>query len=175
MTITIQHILFILVAALTFGAALMVVTVRNLVHAALWLIVTLAGIAILFVFLSAGFLAVAQVVIYIGAISILMIFAIMLTRNVAKEQEQQLNSHWFGALIVSVGLFGILVVLLSQLSDIGMTAPVLPDGYDALKLLGVALVAPNGYLLPFELASVLLLAALIGSIVVAWGGNRRAS
>jgi NADH-quinone oxidoreductase subunit J len=166
---TIQQILFILVAAATLGSALMVVTVRNLVHAALWLIACLAGVAVLFVFLSAGFLAVAQVVIYIGAISILMIFTIMLTRNVALEPGRQLNSNWIGALILSAAMFVMVILLLSKWTEISMTAPELPANYDALRFLGLALVAPNGYVLPFELASVLLLAALIGAIVVAWG------
>jgi NADH-quinone oxidoreductase subunit J len=166
---TIQSILFILIAAGTLGSALMVVTVRNLIHAALWLIASLAGVAILFVFLSAGFLAVAQVVIYIGAISILIIFTIMLTRNVAIDPGRQLNSSWPGAMVISAALFAILVLLLSQWSGMTTQAPDLPERYDTLRLLGVALVAPNGYVLPFELASVLLLAALIGAIMVAWG------
>jgi NADH-quinone oxidoreductase subunit J len=166
---TIQQILFILVAAFTLGSALMVVSVQNLVHAALWLIATLGGVAILFVFLSAGFLAIAQVVIYIGAIAILMIFTIMLTRNVAIEPGKQMNSGWFGALIVAIGMFVIVVALLSQWTELTMTAPDLPANYDTLRYLGVALVAPNGYVLPFELASVLLLAALVGSILTAWG------
>ena len=166
---TIQSILFILIAAGTLGSALMVVTVRNLIHAALWLIASLAGVAILFVFLSAGFLAIAQVVIYIGAISILIIFSIMLTRNVAIDPGRQLNSTWPGAMVISVALFAILVLLLSQWSAMVLQAPELPERYDTLRMLGVALVAPNGYVLPFELASVLLLAALIGSILVAWG------
>jgi NADH-quinone oxidoreductase subunit J len=166
---TIQSILFILIAAATLGSALMVVTVRNLIHAALWLIASLAGVAIIFVFLSAGFLAVAQVVIYIGAISILIIFTIMLTRNVAIDPGRQLNSNWPGALVISGALFAILVLLLSQWSAMTSQAPDLPERFDSLRLLGVALVAPNGYVLPFELASVLLLAALIGAILVAWG------
>lgn len=166
---SIQQILFIIVAAASLGSSLMVVTVRNLVHAALWLIATLGGIAILFVFLSAGFLAVAQVVIYIGAISILMIFTIMLTRNVADDTRRQISSTWPGALIVSIGLFAILVLMLSQWTEMAITAPDLPPNYDGLRMLGLALVAPNGYVLPFELASVLLLAALIGAIFVAWG------
>ncbi len=166
---TIQSILFILVAAVSLGAALMVVSVRNLVHAALWLILTLAGIAFLFAFLSAGFLAVAQVVIYIGAISILFIFTIMLTRNVALNPGRQWNASWLGALVISVGIFAALVLILSQWKDIAMTAPELPAAYDTIRYLGAYLVAPEGYVLPFELASVLLLAALIGAIVTAWG------
>ena len=166
---TIQQILFMIVAAATLGAALMVVSVPNLIHAALWLIGTLFGVAILFVFLSVGFLAVAQVVIYIGAIAILMIFAIMLTRGTATETGSHLNSSWMWAAIFCMALFGVMVFIFSQWSGIATTTQPMPDGYDPVQLLGAALVAPNGFVLPFELASVLLLAALIGSIMVAWG------
>jgi NADH-quinone oxidoreductase subunit J len=66
-------------------------------------------------------------------------------------------------------MFVMVILLLSKWSEISMTAPELPANYDALRFLGLALVAPNGYVLPFELASVLLLAALVGAILVAWG------
>jgi hypothetical protein len=79
---SVMQLIFIIIAAISLGGALMVVTTRNLVHAALWLILTLFGVAVLFVLLNAGFLAIVQVVVYIGAIAILMIFAIMLTRQV---------------------------------------------------------------------------------------------
>lgn len=161
------QIIFILVAAVTLGAALMVVTTRNLVHAALWLILSLFGIAVFFVLLNAGFLAVAQVVIYIGAISILLIFAIMLTRRIAQDVGPQLNSNWILAAILSLGLFGSLVWMLGSWPDIGSLPPDIANA-DPLRQLGQALVSPDYYVLPFELASVLLLAALIGSIMVAW-------
>ena len=166
---TVQQILFMIVAAATLGAALMVVSVPNLIHAAMWLIGTLFGVAILFGFLNAGFLAVAQVVIYIGAIAILMIFAIMLTRDTAIEKGSHLNGNWVWAAVLSLALFGVMVFIFSQWSGIATTTEALPSGYDPVQLLGAALVAPNGFVLPFELASVLLLAALIGSIVVARG------
>ncbi len=79
-----MEIIFLVVALVTLYAALEVVTTNNLIHAALWLIVTLFGVAAIFALLSAPFLAVVQVMVYIGAIAILMIFAIMLTRGVGK-------------------------------------------------------------------------------------------
>ena len=162
----VQQIIFILVAVVTLGAALLVVTVRNLVHAALWLILALFGIAVFFVLLDAGFLAMAQIVIYIGAIAILMIFAIMMTRRVAVDPGRQLNNNWGWAIVPSLVLFVGLVWVISQWPVITSTAPPIDTSY-SLKLLGIALVDPNGYVLPFELASVLLVAALIGSILVA--------
>jgi NADH-quinone oxidoreductase subunit J len=162
------QIIFIIVAAVSLGAALMAVTTRNLVHAALWLILTLFGVAIFFVILNAGFLAVAQVVIYIGAISILMIFVIMLTRKVITDVGAQMNSNWIWAAVISVILFGGLAWILSSWSGFRTMPQVMSGRVDPLTELGRALVSPNAYVIPFEVASILLLAALIGAIVIAW-------
>ena len=78
---TAEQIIFLLIGALVLGSAFMVVTVRNLLHAALWLVASLFGVAVLYAILQANFLAVVQVVVYIGAIAILFIFAVMLTRR----------------------------------------------------------------------------------------------
>lgn len=165
---SVLQIIFIIVAGISLGAALMAVTTRNLVHAALWLILTLFGVAIFFVLLNAGFLAVAQVVIYIGAISILLIFVIMLTRRVITDIGAQLNANWGWAAVVSLILFAALVWLLSGWSGFRATAPQISGRVDPLTELGQALVSPNAYVIPFEVASILLLAALIGAIIIAW-------
>lgn len=162
------EIIFIIVAGVSLGAAVMVVTVRNLVHAALWLILTLFGVAVLFVLLNASYFAVIQVVIYIGAISILMIFAIMLTRRVMQDVGPRFNRGWWMAALVSLGLFGGVAWMLNSWEGFSMVAPPLPPGADPLRELGQALVSPHAYVIPFELASVLLLAALLGSIIIAW-------
>jgi len=162
------QILFIIVAAATLGAALMVVTTRNLVHAALYLVLALFGVAVFYVLLNAGFLAVAQVVIYIGAIAILMIFAIMLTRRVVADTGPSLNPNWGWALVITAVLFAGVVWILASWSGFSSTAPQLSSANDPLVQLGQALVSPNAYILPFEVASVLLLAALIGAIMIAW-------
>lgn len=157
-------IIFLAAAAVTLGSGLMVVTARNLVHAALWLIVTLFSVAVLFVLLEAGFLAAVQVVLYIGAIAILIIFAIMLTRRVMQDAGPQTNRQWPLSAIIAVALFGALFAVLRQVTypEVTTAVPV-----DSLKALGNSFVDPNQYILPFELASVLLLAAMIGVIAVA--------
>jgi NADH-quinone oxidoreductase subunit J len=160
--------IFILIAAATLGAAIMVVTARNLVHAALWLVVALFGVAVVFALLNAGFLAVAQVVIYIGAIAILMIFVIMLTRRVASESTPQVNPNWVWGLLVAIVGFGGLVWMMTSWKGFATPLSEMSARADPLRDLGTALVSPNAYVLPFEVASVLLLAALIGAIMVAW-------
>jgi NADH-quinone oxidoreductase subunit J len=162
------QIVFIVVAAATLGAALMVVIARNLVHSALWLVASLFGVAIVYVLLEAGFLAVVQVVIYIGAIAVLMIFAIMLTRKIAQEKTPRFNENWLWGVGIALVLFAALSYILFNWAGINTPLTPLNPSLDTLKALGLALVAPNGYVLAFELASVLLLAALIGAIFVAW-------
>jgi len=147
---------------------LMVVIARNLVHSALWLVASLFGVAIVYVLLEAGFLAVVQVVIYIGAIAVLMIFAIMLTSKIAQEKTPRFNENWLWGAGIALVLFAALSYILFNWSGINTPLTPLNPSFDTLKALGVALVAPEGYVLAFELASVLLLAALIGAIVVAW-------
>ena len=161
-------LVFIVTAIVTLGAALMVVTARSLIHAALWLVLALLGVGVMFVLLNAGFFAVVQVVIYIGAIAILMIFAIMLTRRVMKDTGSRFNRGWWMAILMAMVLLSGLVWMIQSWSGSSTTMrPLSPDA-DPIVALGVALVSPNGYVLPFELASILLLAALIGAIVVAW-------
>jgi NADH-quinone oxidoreductase subunit J len=168
MTWTPLHIIFLITAAVVFIAAIMVVTTRNLVHAALWLIVNLFGVAVLFVLLEAGFLAAVQVVLYIGAIAILIIFAIMLTRRVMQDTGPQTNPQWWLSALIGVALFAALWVILAQVTypQVNTAVPV-----DNLAILGRSFVDPNQYMLPFEVASVLLVVAMIGSIVVA--GDRK--
>jgi NADH-quinone oxidoreductase subunit J len=165
------QIIFLLVAFFTLGSGLMVVTTRNLVHAALWLIATLFGVAVIFALLNASFLAVVQVVVYIGAIAILFIFAVMLTRKEMRDQGPQLNKNWWFGALLSIITFGGLFGLFQGWSGLSKTAADIPSGFDAVEVLGNALVSPNAYVLPFEVASVLLVAALVGAVYVAF--NRK--
>jgi len=166
------EIVFLIVALITLYAALEVVTTNNMVHAALWLIITLLGVAAIFVLLQAPYLAVVQVMVYIGAIAILMIlmiFAIMLTRGVGQDKETQVNKNWPVAAVFGFAMFFGLALMLIFSGRGNATMPTFAaDSSTTITALGVALVSPNGYVLPFELASVLLLAALIGAIYIAW-------
>jgi NADH-quinone oxidoreductase subunit J len=165
---TAEQIIFLIVGAVTLIAGLMVVTVRNLVHAALWLVATLFGVAILYTLLNAGFLAVVQVVVYIGAIAILFIFAVMLTRRQSADTGAAVNKNWWAGALIAVATFAGLAYLLQSWSGFSKQAAAIPSGFDAINQLGEALTSPAGYVLPFEVASVLLLAALVGAVYLAF-------
>jgi NADH-quinone oxidoreductase subunit J len=164
----IHIILFMIIGVFTLGSALMVVTTSNLVYMALWLISTLLGVAIIFVSLSASFLGVTQVIIYIGAIAILVIFAIMLTRRVTSDDGPRYNNNWRWALFLAIISFAGILFILTNWSGINNPMPDIEERTNYVVELGKALLDPNGFLLAFELASILLLAALIGAIYIAW-------
>ena len=168
---TAEQIIFLVVGAFTLLSGLMVVTTRNLIHAALWLVSTLFGVAVVYALLNAGFIAVVQVVVYIGAIAILFIFAVMVTRKDLRDTGPQLNKGWWTGALVSLAAFAGLWSLLRSWSGLANTPLELPPGFDAVGLLGEKLVSPDAYVLPFEVASVLLLAAMVGAVYVAF--NRK--
>jgi len=154
-------VVFILVAIVTASAAGLTVTSRNLVHAALFLAVTLAGIAGVFLVLHADLLALVQLVVYVGAVAVLFLFGLMLTR--APIGREALDGQNRGlALAVSSTLFVVLSALIIQ--AFGSTRAVVVDGPNVNDL-GLAIF--RDWVLPFEVLSMLLLAALIGAIVLA--------
>lgn len=150
---------------LTLGGAFGVAANRNLVRGAVWLIISLFGVAGLFVLLSAPFLAAVQVLVYIGAIGILFTFAVMLTRGMTNLRERY-NNQWWIAAAASVLLFLFLMVAVILPYWGGIAEP--ESALVATTTdLGVALVSGNQFVLPFEVASLLLTAAMIGAIVIA--------
>ncbi len=164
---TAMQVLFLIFAAIILGSAFMVVTTKKMIHAAFWLIATLFGVAALYALLNAGFMAMVQIVVYVGAIAILFIFAVMLTRKDLRDAAAPLNKNWTSAALIGLLSFGGLYTLLRNWTGFSNQAPALSADMDTITELGTALVSPNAYLLPFEVASVLLLAALIGAVYVA--------
>lgn len=164
MQITLQHILFVVFGAITLGAALLVVTRRNVFHAALFLVLSFFGVAALYVLLEAPFLAAVQLFIYVGGIAVLIIFAIMLTQDLMDRDSPAVISQWWAAALVMVGLCGVMVWM-ALARDWGPSAGPVPD--NSIAILGRALVDPQGMVLPFEVASVLLVAALVGAMTIA--------
>lgn len=172
---TIQQVIFALLATFSAICALLVVLARNLFHNALALVGTLFGVAALYALLEAEFLAVSQVLVYVGAIATLITFAIMLTRGMMFGDTSPINRQAGTAAMI----IGLLFVVLAGLVA-GMPWPeggtVLADldwGQYADLGTGEAIIANLGaqfvtiYLVPFELMAVLLLVALAGAIMLA--------
>lgn len=162
------QIIFLVVALVTITSAIMVVSLRNLFHAALWLIMTLMGVAIIFALLEASFFAVVQILVYIGAIAIILIFAIMLTRNIMSEEEMQINRAW-GFVLLLVMIFAVVFISQISKSDIfsSIIQPLPVQGQENISAFGEQLLSPTGFALPFELSSLLLLGALVGGVYLA--------
>lgn len=161
------QVVFLIVAAVTLFSGLMVVASRKMMHSALWLILSLLGVAILFGTLQAGFFAIVQILVYIGAISILIIFTLMLTRRVMDDDHPGVIKGWWLPALMAVILFGLLAGFLATWDNFQAMLNELPANAENLAGFGAALVDPAGYVIPFEVASVLLLAALVGAIYIA--------
>lgn len=159
-----QNIAFYVIAAIMVLSAIRVVTTQNVMHAALWLVIVLAGVGAQFILLAAEFVAITQVLVYLGAIIVLFLFGIMLTRTQAGDARDadHRRSVKVGALVVGAALLGLLSFSLldgfrdSEFGD--MVVQTTSEVSDSIF---------STYLVPFEVLSVLLLAALIGAIVLA--------
>ena len=145
------------------SSAIWVVVSPNLVHSAVSLLFTLFGVAGLYVFLYADFLAATQIVIYVGGILVLIIFGVMLTNKIDKPVIVSNSSNKIIGVFISGFIFSILSIIVFQTKwDI---LPNNLEGPSTVKLIGNLILGK--YLLPFELVSILLLAALIGSAMLA--------
>ena len=152
--------LFYIVGAVTLFGAIGVVTTRNVVYAALFLLVSLGGVAGAFVLLYAEFLALVQVLIYGGAIIIVILFALMLTRSGEYEASGE-NRRWPFAAAVSIGLFALLAY--AFVSDSSRYNSATREWIDVEEL-GTALF--EQWAVAFEIASIVLIVALIGAVVI---------
>ncbi len=157
-----QNVFFAVIAVVMVVAAIRCVTTRNVVHAALWLVLVLAGVAAQFILLGSEFVAVTQVLVYIGAIVVLFLFGIMLTRASMGDDETASGEKRVMATLVAV-LLGVVmgVALVDSFSD----TRVVIDEPQPVAVVSDAIFSQ--YIVAFEAVSVLLLAALIGAIVVA--------
>jgi NADH-quinone oxidoreductase subunit J len=162
-----QNVFFYLIAAVMAFSAIRVVTVKNVVHAAMYLVLVLAGVAAQYILLASEFLAVTQVLIYIGAIVVVVLFGVMLTRAKLGEDVNLTNDYWYVGAFTAVILF---VLLATSLLDHFGDEPL--DQANAETQLAnnteqVADAIFGPYLVPFQAVSVLLLAALVGAIALA--------
>ena len=155
-----RDLVFLFVAAVTVGGAVLVCLLPNIIHSAVALLFTLIGVAGIYLFLSADFLAATQMLVYVGGITMLMLFAVFLSNRISTVKLSNPARFQFPAAVLSALLFGVL-------SLVAVTTPFpvkggkyLPTTADIGELL------MTRYLLPFEVASVLLLAALVGAALV---------
>lgn len=160
----VQLVSFLILAAMMIGGALGVVLLANIVYSAFLLGLVFIGISGLYILLNAGFVAAAQVLIYVGAVNVLILFGIMLVNK--REDFVPIRNAWVSRVAtaaVCVGLFALLSAMV--LATPWSISTALPAGDEAIYTIGKHFF--SDYLLPFELASVLLLMAMIGAIVLA--------
>jgi NADH-quinone oxidoreductase subunit J len=152
---------FWIMAVVTVAAALGVVFIRNVFRAALTLILCFIAVAGIYVTLSADFLAAVQILVYVGAISVLIILAVMMTREV--QRGSPANKMGWPAAIVAAVVLGILVYTVTKTSwNIAAAAPLTPTTVP----LADKLFSEKGFILPVEIGAMLLLAAILGAIVI---------
>jgi NADH-quinone oxidoreductase subunit J len=157
------EIVFLLLGLAAVASALLVVTTRQIVHAALWLVVTLGAVAGCFLLLTAEFVAWMQVLIYVGAVVVLLLFGLMLTRAPIGPSDDLTSTNRALALLVALAATSVLVVLLV---DGFRTAYVDVREVDPASAEVVGQSVFRYWILPFEALSVLLLAALVGAITI---------
>ena len=158
---------FWIMAVIGVAAALCVVFLRNIFRAALALVVCFITVAGLYITLSADFLAAVQILVYVGAISVLIILAIMMTRDVQRGSPS--NKMKFPVFVIAAVLLGILIYTVTATPwAISDEAPLTPTTVP----LAQSLFSESGFILPVEIAAVLLLAAILGAIIIAREKNK---
>jgi NADH-quinone oxidoreductase subunit J len=162
--VTAQEYAFVVLAVVGSISAVAVVTARNVVHAALYLVVTLLSVGGVYLVLGAEFVAWVQILIYVGAIVILFLFGLMLTKAPIGRDTLDNQQRWIGA-VVGLGVFAGLAYLIQSAFPLADAVNDYGSSPGDTGAIGLALF--HDYVLPFEVISFLLLAALIGAIVLA--------
>ena len=164
---TAQNVFFYLIAIAMVVSALRMVTVKNVVHAAMYLVVVLAGVAAQFILLASEFIAAAQVLVYIGSVIVLVLFGVMLTRAKLGKDVNLTNDYWYvGAVTAAMVLAVMGYALIDHFGDDELdTANTATQVGANTEQVSDAIFST--YVVPFEALSVLLLAALVGAIVLA--------
>src|SRR5208337_5159557 len=163
-----MNVVFYLLAALTIGGGLAAVLLKHLVHCALATTVAFAGLALLFLQLDAQFAGFAQILVYIGAVAILIVFAILLTRGTETPAPAAFSRSWAVGLLIAGAVFGVLSAMIARSPVVASHAELPPAPDASPRAIGVQLMTK--YILPLEVAGLLLTAALIGAVLIALRG-----
>lgn len=155
--------LFTIFAILTVAGAVAAVSLRNLVHSVLALTVAFAGLAAVYLQLGAQFIGLAQILVYVGAVAILIVFAILLTRDTATTRQAIVSNSWIGSGVVALAIFGILAWAICHSTASRHLSPSQPEA--TMQQIGNALMLR--FALPLEVIGLLLTAALIGAVTIA--------
>ncbi len=161
-----DNIAFGLIIAITLGSALMVVISKQLLYSAIALLFTLFGVAGLYIFMWADFMAGVQVVVYIGGILVLLIFGIMLTNKISSVNISHTSLQRGVGAVVTLGVLGFLIPMIKNTSWLQLSSA---EPTQTAESIGRLLMME--YLLPFEVASLLLLGALIGAAMLSRNTN----
>ncbi|MFD5120696.1 NADH-quinone oxidoreductase subunit J [Streptomyces sp. NPDC058385] len=157
------EIAFLLVGLVTFGAAVVTVTTKQLVHAALWLVVALGGLAVEYLLLTAEFIAWVQVLIYVGSVVVLLLFGLMLTRApIGRSPDADSGNRWAALTVAAAAAAALVWVVVDAFRTTWVDLDGVPQGTTAVT----GSILFQHWVLPFEALSVLLLAALVGAIVL---------
>jgi NADH-quinone oxidoreductase subunit J len=154
---------FLILAILTVAGTAAAMGMRNAVHCVLALTVGFAGIAALYLQLDAQFVGLNQILVYVGAVAILAVFAIMMTHSPTASQAPAYSSHWISGSLVAAAVFAVLAWAIS--SGAGSLQAAQPEPPVSVQQIGDALM--HGFVLPLEIMGLLLTAALIGAVVIA--------
>ncbi len=160
----VASIIFYFVAALIIFTALKMVLSKNLVHSTLFMAATFFGIAIIYILLNADYLAIVQIMVYVGAISILFVFGVMLTKRSSMEESNQFNKYKVSGIIVAASLFIVFTLTIFAMKVV----PSEVAGVDS-SISAIASLLLNDYSIAFEIAGVSLLLSTIGAIVIGKG------
>ena len=153
--------IFYILAAVIVIFAIMAVTLKNIFHCALSLVMALLAIAGIYIYLEAEFLAIIQILIFVGAIMTLIIFAIMLTLKITDKNIKQHNEQRVLSFFIAAGCAAFLIFIFSFFKEVPVAG-----GFESPQLVDIGKELLTKYALPFEVISVILLAALIGAVVI---------
>lgn len=154
---------FAIIAILIVAAATAAMTLRNLVHSALAVAVSFGGLALAYLYLDAQFVGLTQILVYVGAVAILIVFAVLLTRGGEAPEKSVFSASWFWGMAVTIAVFGVLAWAIKH-SFASQREPA--EKVEAtVKQIGDALMTK--YVLPLEVIGLLLTAALIGAVIIA--------